>query len=534
MQNEKILEFGCDIKISADRCLACAVYVLAENESQGNTKMNLVDLREKIKSMAPECINHFTDILKYSKIYYDKETMNASLAKTYNVEYEIVETISNVLKGDQDKWDFDITKYKNVNGNILSDEQMSTLINVCNNNFVILNGAAGCGKSMSVRALINMLEDNRKDYILMTPTGKSAKVLADFTDRRASTIHRGLGYTPEGWTYNKDNKLLYDIVIIDEFSMVDVFLFKRVIDAIDFNKTKLLLIGDNAQLPSVQCGNLLHDFMSSKLIPTTTLTKVFRYAEGGLMKVATDTRYCNPYLNKEMKNKVTTFGRDYTFIDVPAEKITSNVLALYKKLLTMGYTIEDIQVLSAKKKGECGTIQLNNMIQKIANKNYGSDNFIQIGETTYHKGDVVIQNENNYEAKIATDYLGNDQFSVDDTAFVANGETGIIEKIESSSIIINFDGICVRYTKEDILKIGLGYAITIHKSQGSSIKVVIVCTPRSHAFMLNSNLIYVALTRMKERCFHFGEIANVNSAISKKANTTRHTWTQNLLISSFT
>ena len=164
-----------------------------------------------------------------------------------------------------------------------------------------------------------MLDDLGKSYILLAPTGKAAKVLSEFTKRNASTIHRGLGYRPdEGCVYNEEHKLPYDIVIVDEMSMVDVKLFYWLIMAIDFNRTKLLMIGDNAQLPSVGCGNLLHDFMSSKLIPTVTLTKIFRYDDGGLMRVATDIRTGKRYLDSTMKDRATIFGnnRDYVFMDI--------------------------------------------------------------------------------------------------------------------------------------------------------------------------------------------------------------------------
>lgn len=329
-----------------------------------------------------------------------------------------------------------------------------------------------------------------------------------------------------------------DIVIIDEFSMVDIQLFKRVIDAVDFNTTKLLLIGDNAQLPSVSCGNLLHDFMETKLIPTTTLTKVFRYGEGGLMKVATDVRFCEPYLTSSMKSKMTTFGdnKDYTFVDLPSEVIPQNVVGLYKKLLEKGYSIDDIQVLTAKNVGNCGTVVLNNMIQKVANPNYGSEVFMKVGDTTYFEGDLVIQKVNNYKAELDLQHLSEwekDMYSASEdvpTAFIANGETGIVREIYKSYCIIEFDGVFVKYYRADMQMISLGYSITIHKSQGSSIKIVILCTPQSHIYMLNSNLLYVGLTRMKEGCYHLGALNSINQAVKKKANLTRHTHMQELLL----
>ena len=533
-----IIEFKSDLRTSPERCLSCLLYMLEENENNGHTKMNLADLRAEMMKLVPACANHFVTAVKADEIHYNKDTMDVALSRTYNLEHKIAQTILYVLHTKKDEWDCDIEKYRTVNGSTLSDEQMGAVANVCKYPISILNGAGGTGKSFSTQAVINMLKDHHKTFRLFSPTGKAAKVLADYTKENATTIHRGLGYTPMGWGYNQEHKIMCDIVIIDEFSMVDIQLFKRVIDAVDFNTTKLLLIGDNAQLPSVSCGNLLHDFMETKLIPTTTLTKVFRYGEGGLMKVATDVRFCEPYLTSSMKSKMTTFGdnKDYTFVDLPSEVIPQNVVGLYKKLLEKGYSIDDIQVLTAKNVGDCGTVVLNNMIQKVANPNYGSEVFMKVGDTTYFEGDLVIQKVNNYKAELDLQHLSEwekDMYSASEdvpTAFIANGETGIVREIYKSYCIIEFDGVFVKYYRADMQMISLGYSITIHKSQGSSIKIVILCTPQSHIYMLNSNLLYVGLTRMKEGCYHLGALNSINQAVKKKANLTRHTYMQELLL----
>lgn len=537
MQKELDTDFGYDVLTSPDRCLACIMYILQENENEGHTKMNLQDLRKECYNIVPECADNFVDVIKDDNIYYNKMTMDVALRSTYETERYIAETILDNLDT-EDRWDFDVDKYKNVGEFELSDEQISAIRNVCDHKISILNGAAGTGKSQSTLAIINMLDDNCKTYMLLAPTGKASKVISEYTNRQASTIHRGLGFIPgeNVWTYGTDNKLNVDIVIIDEFSMVDIHLFKRVINAIDFDNTKLLIIGDNAQLCSVGCGNLLHDFMESNRIPTVTLSKVFRYGEGGLMKIATDVRHCSTYLDSSMKSKAVAFGdnKDYMFIDTPTENTVLSVVSLYKKLLDNGNSIEDIQVLTAKNVGDQGSIALNNMIQKVANHNVGGDCCMKVGDTTYYEGDLVIQKANNYKAKryddsISIDLLEHGDLIDKENIFVANGETGIIVKINNKCAVIDFDGIKVVYTRDNMHSVGLGYSISIHKSQGSSIKNVILCTPQSHTFMLNSNLIYVGLTRMKEKCYHIGSIKTVNIAVQKKANLNRHTFMQELL-----
>lgn len=534
LQNENIIDFGFDVKTSPDRCLSCMLYLLEENENEGHTKMNLADLRQQCLKMVPSCAEHFVDVIKDDNIYYNKDNMEVALRATYETEKYIADTILSNLHNDNNIWDFDIQKYRAIGEFELSDEQMQILDVVCKNNIAILNGFAGAGKTASTQGIINMLKDNNKSFRLFAPTGRASKVLHENTNEPASTIHRGLGYVPPNqWTYNEWQKIHSDIIIVDEFSMVDIWLFKKLLEAIDFECTKLLLIGDNAQLPSVSCGNLLHDFMEANIIPTVTLNRIFRYSSGGLMKVATDTRCCKEYLTKDMKSKATTFGnnQDYMFIDLASELITKNAVALYKKLLDNGSSIEDIQVLTAKNVGECGSVELNNMIQRVANPNYGSEVNMKIGDTTYYEGDLILQCVNNYKAELDIRHLSDNERFMDEepTAFVANGETGIIKEIYNTYIIADFNGVYVKYYRNDMNMVKLGYAISIHKSQGGGFKTVILCTPQSHIFMLDSNLLYVGLTRMKEKLYHLGSLQSVNQAVKKKANLTRHTFMQNLL-----
>ena len=460
----------------------------------------------------------------------------------YTVRYTERNLISMCVDNRPNTKKTEINKYKTIDGYEYCFTVPSHMLVLRRDNKIFITG--NCGKSFCLQSLLVMLKDLNKSYTLLAPTGKASKVISEYTNENAKTIHRGLGYVMgEGFTYNKENKLDYDVVIVDEFSMVDLKLMKSLVDAIDFNRTKLLMIGDNSQLPSVGCGNIFHDLIQSNIIPTATLTKVFRYGEGGLMKVATDVRLCQNYLEPNMKNKATTFGSngDYTYIDVPDDKITDSIIDIYKSLLSNGKTVNDIQVLSSMNKGEYGTIILNNKLQKVANKNYGSQTKITIQnnnvEISYYIDDLVIQTSNNYKAIVVDEY-GNEIFEPTDlmrenplTAFIANGESGIIKEICTSFVIIDFDGILVKYDKAQLAEINLGYAINIYKSQGSSINTVILATPKAHTFMLNSNLIYVGLTRMKKRCFHLGNLNTVKSAIKRKANLSRNTFSQRLLTS---
>ena len=544
LEKEKIIEFGYDLKTSKERCLAACIYLLDENELNGNTRMDLRELRKQIMKLVPACSDKYVEALKNDSIYYDKDKLHVAIKETYETEKYIVESIINAINTNR-KWNIDTTKYNCIDGCKLSEEQQKVNELICNNQIVILAGFAGSGKSYSTQAVLNMCKDNNKSYLCLSTTGKAAKVLSEYIGEEAKTIHRGLGYpdfnSSNGWGYNKDNNLLYDLVIIDEFSMTDVFLFEHVIDAIDFSKTKLLLVGDPAQCSSVGAGNLLYDMIESNKIPKVILTRIFRYTEGGLMTVATDIRNGKQFL-KDITTKMTTFGKnkDYTFIKSEDKDIIKDTLSIYKKILSKEFqdskgihlNIDDVQVLTAKNIGSYGTTTLNNELQKIANKNYGSEKFFKVGDTTFYEGDLIIQLQNNYKAELyINDMLFEDSFGDSKKTLIANGETGVILEINKmlQYIILDFNGIQVKYDRNDMQNVSLGYAVTIHKSQGSGIKVPIIIEPRSHIFMDTSNLLYVALTRTKSICFHLGVPETINLAIKKKESLKRNTFTYDML-----
>ena len=522
---DPIIVFDKSLIESEERCLACVLYLLEENESNGHTKMNLADLRKEVLKTTPECLDKFVHCIKDDSIYYDKKTMDVALAKTYNLEKYIAKQIKYGLSVNR-KWDIDYTKYTESGGNKLTDEQELVLKYLCDNNVIILNGSAGSGKSATTSSIINMLSDNNKTVTIFAPTGRASKISKSYTGLNAKTIHRGLGFMPpNSWTYNLNNKLNYDVIIIDEFSMCGLDLFGRLIDAIDFNKTKLLLVGDAAQLPSVSAGNLMRDFINSKKIPMVTLTKIFRYNSSGIINVATDIRMGKQYLPKTKDNMININGnKDYTFIKSSNENTLKSVVALYKKLLNNGCKVEDIQVLSSYNKGDYGTVNINNKLQRIANKNYGSKNNIKVGETTYYIDDIIIQKSNNYKAVV-----NNDAFSDDITTFISNGECGKIIDINNDVAVIDFDGTEILYTKSDLINVRLGYSISIHSSQGGSIKIPILVTPKSHTFMLNSNLLYVGITRATQQVYHIGDIFTVNNACLKREDFNRNTFMEDFL-----
>lgn len=514
-----ILFFGFDLKPSYQRAKACVDYILNENEANGNTYVKVEDLKKQFEILVPEAIANLPLILKGDNdVIFDRESLSVCRKETYETEKYIAEKIKEGLSINT-KWDCDCSKFRSLDGFDLTLDQCKTSEYMCIYNIVMLVGYGGAGKSSSTQAFVNLLKHYNKSFLLLAPTGRAAKVLAGFTGENAMTIHRGLGYMPPNdWNFNSEHPLPYDVVIVDEFSMVDIFLFKHLLEAIDFNRTKLLIIGDDAQIPSVGAGNVLYDLLCYKKIPTITLDKVFRYGKGGLSTVATDARTQTEYLDKNKKG-MQVFGEDQSYIFMPLQQdeIVDYTVKLYKTLLTKGYNVEDIAVLSCYNVGDYGVIELNKRLQEAVNPN--PDAKIVFGDSEFRLNDIVMNYANDYKA-----VLYNEEFLDDkNTTFIANGESGMVDKIGHNSMVSNYDGTLIYYDKGKLKNIRLAYAITTHKSQGGQFKVVILITPRSHTFMLNSNLLYVGISRAKEKCYHLGEIKTVNNALKKKENFDRKT-----------
>lgn len=530
---EPPFKFNNELRTSKDRCLSALEWLLDKNETNGNTILDIKTVGDELKKLTPECFNHFIDICKNAnddeelskRIYVDLKNKWIANAITHNKEAMCGEMIAQALHNST-KWSIDVEKYR-CNGNIeLTDEQLHTLQMVCDNNISVLSGYAGSGKSASTLSLIQMLKDNNKSFLLLAPTGRASKVLSGYTKCHAQTIHKLLFAMD-----NYEEKLPYDMIIIDESSMMDLSLFYNLLLFIDLSKTKILLVGDPAQLPSVGAGNVLHDIINSHKIAVNSLTKIFRYGDSSILTVATDIRNSQPYLKK------TLGDNSYVFVETPQEIMINKVKTLYKTLLDKGYNKEDILILSAYNKGNYGTVAINNLLQPIVNKNIDNkDKYITIKNNTdkekeeikYCVDDIVIQIKNNYKAEVCDEeykpIFDKGGLKIK-TTFIPNGETGIIKQIDKNLIYIEFDDEIVMYDKSELNNnIKLAYSISVHKSQGGNAKIIILLTPKAHTYMLNSNLLYVGVTRATTKVIHFGTSPTVNSAIKKKADLSRHTW----------
>ncbi len=549
---------------SEARCLYLTCYLLECNEEDGNTRISGVQIANVINQYNPKLNNYIVDLVEKSdKVYYDKQTKDLSLMKTYISECNIAQTIRQKVSNST-KWNIDIEKYRSNENITLTDEQMGILELVCNYDFAMLMGNSGSGKSSSVKALIDLLEDNQKTYTLLAPSGIASKRLRETTGRAASTIHRRL---------MSDATIDSDVLVIDEVSMVDVQLFSLLLNQIE-DYTKVILVFDSAQLASIQCGNLVQDLMDSHKVPCTQLTKVFRYGVGGIATVGADARNGKEYLtstgklNCENADKI----KDYKFVQVNDEPL-EQVMSEYDKL-RKEYSAKDILILTPYNKGEFGTYAINQAIQEKYNPADSIDNIVSrklpkslgvpMELLNYHVGDKVINKKNNYHAlteegfehwtlsvqmqgdidKLKVKLGANDERVLEaedklialnnqqpEEATVYNGDIGFIRNIDSKgNVWVQFDEDMIVYRKSDLDNLLLAYACTSHASQGCEAKGVIFLTHPSQKRMLSRNLCYMSLTRAKEQLVEIGDISTISEALRINETRLRNTWLKELLL----
>ena len=370
-----------------------------------------------------------------------------------------------------------------------------------------------------MKAAIKMLEDNHIDYLLLAPTGIAMKRLKEATGRPASTIHMALAC---GVPKNFEG-----VVVIEESSMVSVHLLSNFLTEIG-NKCKILFICDPAQLASISCGNIVQDIIDSGVVPISHLTKVFRYGTSGLATIATDTR------NGEIGPRQNGTFSDYQFIPIDSKPI-KQILDSYQTLLDK-YTKDDIMILSPFNKGTVGTVAINKAIQSRYNPNPDTNAIRKISggeEIMFKVGDKVINTHNEYHCPcFRVDEDGSLVESMSDI-MVMNGDMGYIRYIKETDtgivMAVEFDTGMARIYGPYMNNLLLGYAISIHKSQGSEAKAVIVITSPMHKRMLSSNLLYVADSRAKEQLIEIGDVETIKEGLKRHEQTERDTWLCELL-----
>ena len=498
------------------RCNSCIGYLLRKNEEDGNTWISFNDLYRRFMDEAPECSSNFGKAIYSNKGLFFCNPINKRVSRmsTYLCEQEVANMLLE-MNSRTNIYNIDYSRYVEVNGFPLSEEQKALNKSICENSVCILTGGGGTGKTFSTKALVQMLEDNNLKFALCSPTGRASRVLSENTEKNAKTIHRLLKIVENEDEDGESPQIDVDVLIIDEFSMVGIFLLRRVLRVLK-PTAKIVFIGDYDQIPSVECGNIAHDLVESNVFETCRLTKVFRYDEGGLYYAAGCIKEGRKFL-QNTKDRMITLGtkKDYVFINTLVG-FKEYVKALFDKLILGGANIDDIMVLTYKKDGEEGVRSLNKMLQDSYNpRSKGCDELKFMSSTG--KEEIVIR----VGDKIMQTYNDNDRC-------IYNGDIGYVSSIETgkNEVVVKCDfyGTIVEYKESDFKreKVVLAYCMTIHKSQGSQAKYVILLTPKSHLFHLNRNLLYVGVSRTKYKCFHIGDVNTLNKAIAKSETKKRN------------
>lgn len=387
----------------------------------------------------------------------------------------------------------------------LHEDQQRGILSVLEHKVSIITGGPGTGKTTLIKTLLVILDEQKVRYKLAAPTGKAAKRMSETTGKSATTMHRLLEYDPSisGFSKNEKNALNLDLLILDEASMIDIFLAHALLKALPLH-AHLVLIGDIDQLPSVGAGNVLADLIASGVVPSVKLTHIFRQAQESL--IVTNAHRVN---NGEfiLTNTENTMADFLFFKEQEPENLAQQLTRIYKAVLPR-YKIHQNNAitLSPMKRGIAGTHTLNHTIQQILNP--VANEQLSFHGFMYRVDDRVMQIKNNYET------------------FVFNGDTGIITEInvQEHTITVQFTDAVVTYTMQDLDEIVPAYAISIHKSQGSEFDAIIIPLFMQHFMLLNRNLLYTAITRAKKLCIIIGQPKALAIAIKNSLRAPRCTF----------
>ena len=397
-----------------------------------------------------------------------------------------------------------LEKMQENSGIFLDDLQKKAVIeSVCNGVF-ILTGGPGTGKTTTINAMIRYFESEGLDFYLAAPTGRAAKRMTETTGYEARTLHRLLELNGRsdadtsfkaGFEKNEDNPIEADVVIVDEMSMVDLFVFQALLKAL-VPGTRLIMVGDVNQLPSVGPGQVLHDLIESGCFKVVMLETIFRQAKESDIVVNAHKIYKGQPILLDNKSKDFFFmeRRDGAGVENTVVELVKDRLPKYVR-----GTSGDIQVLTPMRKGPLGVEGLNPLLQKALNPESKEKNEIEVGNSLFREGDKVMQIKNNYqlEWEIVSKY----NIPIDKGLGVFNGDIGTILSIDTVNreMCVEFDDRRkVNYTYENLEELELAYAITIHKSQGSEYPAVVLPILTGPRLLFNRNLLYTAITRAKE------------------------------------
>ena len=402
-----------------------------------------------------------------------------------------------------------------------SPEQAQAIESAATTGLLLVTGGPGTGKTTIVKGILSLYDQMGMKYVLAAPTGRAAKRLTEVTGQEASTIHRllGAGIDPHTgelfFSKNEEDPLKADAVIVDEMSMVDILLLHSLLKAIP-QRARLILVGDPDQLPPVGPGFPFNDMLRAKTLPSVRLTEIFRQAQESL--IVMNAHSVNAGTMPELRNRKS----DFFFLPCRSEEeVAQTIQGLCQSRLpkNMGIPSEDIQVLSPTKKGGAGTFHLNKILQAALNPPAPNKKEKLLGEIIFREGDRVMQIRNNYDIlwkKTDASQVG---------AGIFNGDVGIIQSIDMNLELVSilFDDRIAEYDFTQLIELEPAYAMTVHKSQGSEYRAVVLSAWNASPYLLSRSILYTAITRARELLIIVGREDTIGQMVSNAKVGRRYT-----------
>ena len=510
-------------KYSPERIMQGIIYTLNQSLASGHTylpKQILIEQSVKILGVEPKFVeNGIMDLAYNQKVHLENKDgqILVYLMMYYICENgvckEIIKLSQHDIKDLHINIDEEIKIVEKEDNISLAKNQIEAVKEAINNGVTIITGGPGTGKTTTINTIIKIFENNDQKVVLCAPTGRAAKRMSETSNKEAKTIHRllemGFGSDSEELVFFKDEEdpIDADVIILDEASMVDIILMYNLLKAVKLG-TRVLLVGDSDQLPSVGAGNVLKDIIDSKVIKTVRLNEIFRQARESIIVVNAHKINNGEPLFLNVKNKDFFFLRKNT-----NEEILNEIVGLVSERLPNFYKfdkLKDIQVLTSMRKGDLGVNNLNIELQKYLNPPNKYKQEEEFAKRIFRVGDKVMQIRNNYTRKWETEDKS------ESGEGIYNGDIGYIFHIDKDkkTVYVLFDKIKLSAYKYDELdELDHSFCTTIHKSQGSEFPVVVIPIVWAPPMLLSRNLLYTAVTRAKKLVVLVGDVRYLEQMI---------------------
>lgn len=489
-----------DTYVEARELLEKAIYILEEARqieldpaSVANELTNLI-AEDKVQNVDTKIFNN--------TLFYAEEGIKKNLKRIMDTPLHSKFSDDEIEGQIQDVQEEFGISYDQIQENAIKEALQSK--------FFILTGGPGTGKTTVINGIINAYAnlyginlDKKKDLPIMlaAPTGRAARRMNELTGLPSATIHRHLGLNGDSDFSTLEDYLDCDLIIIDEFSMVDTWLANQLFDAIG-SHTQVIIVGDSDQLPSVGPGQVLADFLKIAELPQVTLTKIFRQSDDStIVTLASQMR------QGQLPADFTHKKADRSYFEAQAQFIPDMVSKIVQSALKSGIEAQEIQILAPMYRGQAGINNLNTVMQNLLNPLKDNNQFL-FNDISFRKGDKVLHLVNDAELNVFNGDIG----------YITDLIPAKYTESKQDEIFMDFDGQEVIYPRNEWLKITLAYAMSIHKSQGSEFQVVILPITRQSGRMLQRNLIYTAITRSKSKLILLGELSAFDYAVKNEGS----------------